>query len=372
VGAGADILRSPALRALRVGLLPTLALGGCSDRGAAGDPEAVVTDGVDPALYVTVAVSDHVLRLDPQTGAVLARIPLDPRPSESDEPHGVVISSAGDHWYATLAHGEPTLSKFEREGDRRVGRVPLDAAGAARVELDRSGETAFVADYDRSRPGEPGEVLAVRTRDLRVTARDRVCPAPHHALPDPATGRVAVACSLGDEIVVLSAADLEEVARFPVDPAPGEAGVPRLKPLNLAWSPDGKRLYVALHLADRVRVFDPSGAVIGDVATGRRPAQLAISPDGSTLVAANRADGTLSVIDTGELVERARVDLAAEHPHGVALDGDGTTAFVTCEGSTARPGRTVAVRLGPGRPGIAWSTETGPVPLGVAWAPALP
>lgn len=347
-------------------------LGGCSDRGSAGDPAAVVTDGAAPALFVTVAVSDQALRLDPETGAVLARIPIDPRPSESDEPHGVATSPAGDYWYATLAHGQPTLSKFEREGDRQVGRVSLDAAGAARVELDRSGETAFVADYDRSRPGEPGEVLAVRTRDLRVTARNRICPAPHHALPDPASGRVAVACSLGDEIVLLSAGELEEVERFSVDPAPGEVGAPRFKPLNLAWSPDGKRLYVALHLADRVRVFDPSGGFIGDVATGSRPAQLAISPDGSVLVAANRADGTLSVIDTRELAERARVDLAAEHPHGVALDGEGSTAFVTCEGSTARPGRTVAVRLGPGRPEIAWSTETGPVPLGVAWAPAVP
>ena len=361
----------PPGRVLRVGLLPLLALGGCSDRGATGDPGAAVTDGAKAAVWVTVAVSDHVLRLDPQTGAVLARIPLDPRPSESDEPHGVVISPSGEHWYATLAHGEPTLSKFEREGDRQVGRVPLDAAGAARVELDRSGETAFVADYDRSRPGEYGEVLAVRTRDLRVSARNRVCPAPHHALPDPATGRVAVACSLGDEIVILSAGELDEVARFSVDPSPGEAGAPRFKPLNLAWSPDGRRLYVALHLADRVRVFDPSGAVIGDVTTGRRPAQLAASPDGSTLVVANRADGTLSVIDTRGLVERARVDLGAEHPHGVALDGDGATAFVTCEGSTSRPGRTVAVRLGPDQPEIAWSTETGPVPLGVAWAPAV-
>ena len=167
MGAGADVLKSPGARVLRVGLLPALALGGCSDRGPAGDPAAVVTDGPVAALFVTVALSDQVLRLDPETGAILARIPLDPRPSESDEPHGVVISPGGEHWYATLAHGRPTLSKFERRGDRQVGRVPLDAAGAARVELDREGQTAFVADYDRSRPGEPGEVLTIRFRYSR-------------------------------------------------------------------------------------------------------------------------------------------------------------------------------------------------------------
>lgn len=357
-------------RVLRVALIPMFGLWGCSDGDPAGDQSDVRTAGEVGDLFVTVAVSDQVLRLDPETGAVLARIPLDPRPSESDEPHGVTVSSDGSHWYATLAHGEPTLSKFERKTDRLVGQVPLRAAGAARVELNRTGETAFVADYDRSRPGEHGEVLAVRTRDLEVTARSRVCAGPHHALPDPASGHVAVACSLGDEVVVLSAPELEEVARFPVDAAPGTPGAPRFKPLNLAWSPDGRRLYVALHLADRVRVFDPSGGLIGEVATGRRPAQIGLSPDGATLVAANRADGSLSVIDARQRVERARVDLECEHPHGVALDDDGSMAFLTCEGSTVRPGRTVAVRLGPGRPEIAWSTETGPVPLGVAWAPA--
>ncbi len=331
--------------------------------------------GNDPSVagasvLVTVAVSDEVLRLDAETGAIQARTPIDPRPSESDEPHGVAVSPDGDHWYVTLAHGDPTLSKYEREGDRLVGRGALGAAGAARVELNRDGTVAFVADYDRSMPGTDGEVVAIRTRDLEVQARNRICEGPHHALPDPSTGLVAVACSLGDEIVILDPADLSELRRFPVDPEPGEPGAPRFKPLNLAWSPEGDRLYVALHLADRVRVFDPMGTAIGEVATGRRPAQIAVSGDGSMLVAANRGDGTLSVIDGPALAERSRIDLGAAHPHGVALSGSADAAFVTCEGTTGAPGSTVAVRLGV-EPGVAWSIETGPVPLGIAWIPPV-
>jgi DNA-binding beta-propeller fold protein YncE len=325
----------------------------------------------DASLLVTVAVSDEVLRLDPETGAVLARIPVDPRPSESDEPHGVAVSPDGSHWYVTLAHGDPTLSKFASVGDRLVGRGSLSAAGAARVELSRDGRVAFVADYDRSVPGSDGEIVAIRTRDLEVLARKRICAGPHHALPDPATERVAVACSLGDEIVVIDASNLDEILRFSVDREPGGPGTPRFKPLNLAWSPDGDRLYVALHLADRVRVFGPGGAVIGEVSTGLRPAQIALSEDGSTLVTANRGDGTLSVIDAPELAERSRIELGTAHPHGVALDDSVETAFVTCEGTTETPGRTVAVRLGP-EPAVAWSIETGPVPLGIAWIPGDP
>jgi DNA-binding beta-propeller fold protein YncE len=351
------------------GLVALIASGACTDEQGAVGPAGNSEESTDASVLVTVAVSDEVLRLDPETGAILARIRLDPRPSESDEPHGVVISPDGHHWYATLAHGEPTLSKFERSGDRLVGRGQLGSAGAARVELDRQGQIAYVADYDRSSPGANGEVLAVRTRDLEVVARNRVCAGPHHALPDPATGRVAVACSLGDEVVILGGSGLEEVRRFPVDPSPGEPGAPRFKPLNLAWSPDGRRLYVALHLADQVRVFEPDGSLIGEIDTGRRPAQLALSADGSVLVSANRGDGTVSVIDTDTLREDYRPDVGAAHPHGIALDGAAATAFVTCEGTTSGQGRTVALRLSPGEPGIAWSMETGPFPLGVAWAP---
>jgi len=339
--------------------------------GSGGDGPSRGEDPGGAAVYVAVAVSDEVLRFDPETGALLSRISLDPRPSESDEPHGLAIAPDGHHWYATLAHGDPTLSKFERPADRRVGRGRLSSAGAARVEIDRTGEFAFVADYDRARPGEAGEVLAVRLYDLEVVARRRACPGPHHAIQNPVSGEVAVACSLGDEVVLLTSPGLEEIGRFPVDAEPGEAGSPGFKPLNLAWSPDGNRLYVALHLADRVRVFDPDGTIVGEVVTGRRPAQIALSPDGRTLVVANRGDGTLSLIDTATLQERSRVELGAAHPHGVGLDGSGSRAFVTCEGTPSAPGRLVAVELNSDPPVVAWSVETGSVPLGVVWAPAV-
>ncbi|MEJ2481986.1 MAG: hypothetical protein P8049_02415 [Gemmatimonadota bacterium] len=79
----------------------------------------------------------------------------------------------------------------------------------------------------------------------------------------------------------------------------------------------------------------------------------------------------LSAIDAPELAERSRIELGTAHPHGVALDDSAETAFVTCEGTTETPGRTVAVRLGP-EPAVAWSIETGPVPLGIAWIPGDP
>ncbi|MDT8436285.1 MAG: beta-propeller fold lactonase family protein [Gemmatimonadota bacterium] len=367
-------------RALATPWLVLLASVGCQqDSGMrAGRPPAPPETGGE-ALYVTVGIADVALRLDPGSGRVIARLPLDPRPGESDEPHGIAIDPAGTHWYATVAHGDPSVWKFELPEDRLVGRVRLGAAGAARIGIAAGGTHAFVADYDRARPGSDGEVMAVSLRDLQVVARRRVCAGPHQAESAAFSGRVAVACSLGDEIVLLDGPALQEMGRFPVDPAPGPAGAPRLKPLNLAWAPDGEVLYVSLHLADRIRAFAPDGRILGEAATGRAPAQIAISRDGRTLVAANRGDGTLSVMDVAVggaaeapasrplLAERLRVPLGAVHPHGVAIDASGSNAWVTAEGTPARPGAVVAVDLRDGR--IVWRTPVAGLPLGIAWVP---
>lgn len=317
-------------------------------------------------LYVTSGITDEVLRLDPADGTILARISTDRRRDEVDEPHAVAVAPDGRHWYVTVAHGEPTLWKYDLEDDRLVGRLMLPTAGAARIGITPDGQRAFVPDYDRSRPGEPGQVAVVRLHDLELLDAPVVCGGPHHAEVDPNGGLVAVACSTGDEIVLLDALTLEERGRFPAGPEAGPPGQPALKPLNLAWSLDGSRLYAGLHLADVVRAYGTDGKILGTVAVGRRPGQIALTPDGRTLVTANRGDGSLSIVDAGTLSETARVPLGAAHPHGVAVDATGSRAFVSCEGTPETAGRAVAVDLEDAS--VLWSVEAGAYTLGVAHA----
>ena len=326
-----------------------------------GLPEVSPEDA--PRLYVTSGFTDEVHVLDARDGATLRTISMDRRRTETDEPHGVTVSPDGRHWYATLAHGHPTLWKYETDGDRLVGRLELDIPGAARVELTPDGGRAFIPDYWRGGMGEESHMAVVNVHDLTVAAVPVVCPAPHHAAVDPAGTRVAVTCSLSDEIVLLDASSATTLARFAAGP---ESGTARYTPMNAAWSSDGARFHVTMAGTGEVRAFSRTGDPAGVVAVGRGPAQIAASADGRVLVVANRVGGSVSVLDPANLNEVRRIELpGAAFPHGVALDPTGEIAYVTWEGRVGEAGGVAALRIGTGD--VLWRREVGVLTLGVAY-----
>jgi YVTN family beta-propeller protein len=318
------------------------------------------------SIFVTSGFTDEVYQLDGTTGAILDTVAVNPRRHEADEPHGVAVAPAGDYWYATVAHGEPTLWKFELPTNRLVGMLPLRMSGAARIGVTPDGRRAFVPDYYRSGGQEASEVAVVRLTDLTVIERVALCPAPHDAQVDPTGESVAITCSKSDEVVVLDTRSLREVARFSV----GETASPEtpspLGPLNVVWAPDGARMFVTLSRAAQVRAFTPRGERAGSVDVGTGPAQLAITPDGVTIVTANRGDRSVSLIDAAPLTERARIPIGGAFPHGVAIEPTGRVAYVTFEGATDTPGGVVAIDLAQGT--VRWKVDAGVRTLGVAVA----
>jgi DNA-binding beta-propeller fold protein YncE len=316
-------------------------------------------------LYLTSGASDAIVVLDARDGAHRGNIPLDRRPGELDEPHGIEVSPDGRHLYATLAHGEPSLWKFELPSNRLVGRLSLGMAGAARVGVSPDGSTGYVPDFERGSGGLPGEVVAVDLVDLRITARARPCAGPHDARPDPTGATLAIACSLSDEVVFLDPVTLAERGRAAAGAAPGAPGSPRYRPLNLAWiGPD--LLAVTLAGSSEVLVLDRDGAERARVAVGDHPAEIAEDARSGRLVVANRGDGTASILRSDTFAEEARVDLAVEHPHGVAVDPETGTAYVSYEGPVEGAGGAVALDIRTGR--VAWRSPAGYYTLGVAFA----
>ena len=63
--------------------------------------------------------------------------------------------------------------------------------------------------------------------------------------------------------------------------------------------------------------------------------------------------------------ERRRIELGADHPHGVVLDPAGRRAYVACEGSVDTPGRVVAVDVEEGA--VLWSVPAGSDLLDIAY-----
>ena len=313
------------------------------------------------AVYVTSGFEDRIYVLDAGTGAVRDTVPVDPRPGEIDEPHGVATHPASGYWYATVSHGEPTLWKFDRDSDRLVGRVTLPQPGAARIEVSPDGSRGVVPDYFRAAEGRPTRITLLSLDRLEIEATATPCEAPHHGAFSPDGSSVAIACAASDELVIVDGETLDERVRTTL-------GSPGSRPMNVAWSPDGEGVFVTLMGESRVvRVDAADGRESLTAETGKAPAQIALAPGGRVLAVANRRDRSVSLLDPGNLAELVRAPIPGEHPHGVAFDDAGEVLFVTYEGTVDSPGGVVALD-GEGR--ILWHTELGNFTLGVAFAPA--
>ncbi len=343
-------------------LLASALLVGCSD-----------TIAVGPRLLVTSGFTDEVVLLDPSDGRIERHIAVDPRPGERDEPYGVAASADGAHWYVTVAQGDPTLWKFESDGDRRVGRVALQLPGAGRPGLSPDGRRAVVPDYWLGGTGAGSGAAVVRLDDLTVTERITLCPAPHQAEFSPDGRWIAVPCPLSDELLLLDGVTYDVRHRVTLPEQPGgpfvtRAGNPRTRPMNVVWAPASDRVYVTLMRQGSVAAIDTSGVELARAATPRGATQIAITPDGAQLVIPAREDFAVAILDAATLATRAVVTTPdSPHPHGVVLSPDGVVAYVTHEGTTRSSGGVTAIRLADGA--ILWRTEVGVFTLGIAWRP---
>ncbi len=101
-------------------------------------------------------------------------------------------------------------------------------------------------------------------------------------------------------------------------------------PRDIAVSPDGSTLLVALNLAHSAAVVDTASREVSYVPTGRYPYGAAILRGGRTGLVSNEADGTVSVIDLEAATERKeiRVGPHLSHPEGIAVDPKSGRAFV--------------------------------------------
>src|SRR3954449_1245327 len=101
-------------------------------------------------------------------------------------------------------------------------------------------------------------------------------------------------------------------------------------PRDLAVTPDGKTLLAALNLADRAAVVDIKTKHVRYVQTGSYPYGAAITPDGKRGLVSNQSDGTVSVIDLAGAtkIKDIQVGPHLSHPEGIAVDPKQRRAYV--------------------------------------------
>ncbi|MGP8092357.1 MAG: beta-propeller fold lactonase family protein [Candidatus Sulfotelmatobacter sp.] len=134
---------------------------------------------------------------------------------------------------------------------------------------------------------------------------------------------------LAARIAGILAAALVAIAAQPAAKPSGTMTRERyLSPIEMAFSPDGRVLYVVCEGSDEVRVVDvESGKVESSISVGHVPRGITISPDGHQLYVTNAWSDTVSVIDSTSR-KVVQTLLTGFEPAGVVVDRSGTTLYV--------------------------------------------
>ncbi len=176
---------------------------------------------------------------------------------------------------------------------------------------------------------------------------------------------VWVACEAAGSVIVVDAARRTKLAEIPVG---GQA-------TSLVFSPDGKRAYVTVRLNDSVAVVDvASRKVIRNLPVADEPHGIAIDPAGKTLFVMGTAFDAVSVVDVATGKETKRL-AASRNPWSAALSPDGKRLLVTNALSRFVPFRSPSLSevtvfdVAGQRVEDRWVAPEANLLLGVAWNP---
>ena len=161
---------------------------------------------------------------------------------------------------------------------------------------------------------------------------ERAGPDGRHPVPvGPTPGFVVVAPRGRHAYVANREAGAVTVVDTAVNRVTATIPVPLGPPQYLAFSPDGRTVYISVWDEARtvaaVGVLDTTtNAVVATVPMRSRPFLAAVTPDGRQLYVPNHDSGTISVVDTATNTVTAEIRVAA-HPHWVEFSPDGRRAY---------------------------------------------
>ena len=177
---------------------------------------------------------------------------------------------------------------------------------------------------------------------------------------------VWVACEASGSVIVVDAARRAKVAEIPVG---GQA-------TDLVFSPDGTRAYVTSRLNDSVVVIDVAARKVQQsFPVADEPHGIAIDPTGKTLFVMGTAFDAVSVVDVATGKETKRL-AASRNPWSPALSPDGKHLLVTNALSRFVPFRTPPMSevtvfdVAGQRVEDRWAVPESNLLLGVAWHPS--
>jgi DNA-binding beta-propeller fold protein YncE len=324
--------------------------------------------------YVVLVASEAVdlitrVRFGPGAGPSLVKVEttttIGVNPREPDGPHGLAVSPDGRHYYVSTAHGVPYgyLWKVDARTNEVVDRVELGNFPAT-AQVTPDGGFVYVVNFNLHGEMTPSSVSVVSTEPFVEVARIQTCTMPHGSRLNGAGTKHYSACMMDDMVVEIDTRELSVSRHFmlrkgsehgmPGAPrgshgSMGSDSIDRANRCSPTWaqpSADGSRVFVACNQTnDIVEIDAATWTMKRRIPAGDGVYNLAVSRDGTLLVATNKRGRSVSIIDVGSGKELARVPTLRRVVHGVVISADDRYAFVSVEGVGSEPGTLEVIDL---------------------------
>lgn len=326
---------------------------------------AFVTQAQNYYVYVAAESEDEVsvVHFDGKTARVVENIPVGYQPTEIEGPHGITVDPSGEYWYLTMAHGNPygRLYKYRTDNNKLVDYVELGIFPAT-MQISKASGLLFCVNFNLHGRMVPSTVSVVDPVSMSEITQVTTGAMPHGSRISPdGTKHYSVAMMSGElfEIDALSLQvskvlklDKEEPMDHSMhagmDHSDMDKGMThsRVKPTWVIPHPTNGKVYVAGNGSDEILEIDTkTWETTRTFSTGKGPYNVEISPDGKTLVATYKSEGTTAVWNLKKGKEATKIANSRKVSHGIAISSDSKYAFISVEGKGGQPGSVDVIDL---------------------------
>ena len=306
--------------------------------------------------------------------------------AESSNPSFLAMHPNGRFLYAANENSNGIVSAFAIDPSGRltlVNSVSSHGSGPCHVAVDRTGKWLFAANYNSGSvavfplgaDGKLGEASTVVQHFGSSVNRERQeGPHAHEVVLSP-DNRFLLVPDLGADRVVIYRFDAAKGTLSPGAPAFVKAA-PGAGPRHLAFSPDGRFVYVVNELAASITASRYDNGTLNELQTismlpsdftgAKSGAEIAVHPNGKFLYASNRGHDSIALfrIDSskGTLTAAGHTSTHGKTPRNFAIDPTGAYLLAANQDS----GTVVVFRIDPNTGGLTPSGNVVQIPAPVS------